>query len=60
VEGAANDEVISFLAEVLGVPRRAVTLEHGQSARAKTVRVDGLDAALALARLLPGDPLAAP
>ena len=44
VEGAANDALLRLLAKTLGVPRRAVTLLHGEQARSKTVRVEGLDA----------------
>jgi hypothetical protein len=45
VEGAANTALIQFLAEVLGVPRRNVTIIGGQNARNKLVRIDGLTAA---------------
>jgi uncharacterized protein (TIGR00251 family) len=44
VDGEANEAVIRFLAEKLGVPRSAVTLERGGSSRVKTVRVAGVDA----------------
>lgn len=50
-DGEANDAVIRFLAERLGVPRSAVTLERGASSRAKTVRVAGVDAAVAAVTL---------
>ena len=39
VEGAANDELVKFLAKQLGVPRGAVTLVSGTSSRNKTIRV---------------------
>ena len=42
VDGAANEELILFLAETLGVPRRAVRIVSGQSSRAKTVEVEGV------------------
>jgi uncharacterized protein (TIGR00251 family) len=42
VDGAANEELISFLAERLGVSRRAVRIVSGQSSRAKTVEVEGV------------------
>ena len=51
VEGAANDALVRLLAEALAVPRRAVTLVSGERARTKRVRVAGLDAAVAEARL---------
>jgi uncharacterized protein (TIGR00251 family) len=43
VDGAANAALCEYLAEVLGVPRRAVEITHGHHARRKTVRVSGLD-----------------
>ena len=44
VEGAANKALIAFLAEVLGVPKRAVTIATGEHGRRKRVRVAGLTA----------------
>lgn len=43
VDGAANEELVRFLAETLGIPRAAVRIVRGQTARRKTVVVDGLD-----------------
>jgi hypothetical protein len=43
VDGAANDELVALLAEVLGVPRRAVTIVRGHSSKRKTVRIEGTD-----------------
>lgn len=51
VEGAANAELIRVLAEALGVPRRAITIVAGERSRPKRVRVDGLRAQEASARL---------
>ena len=42
VDGAANEELVRFLAERLGVARRAVTLKAGASSRRKTVAIDGV------------------
>jgi hypothetical protein len=42
VDGAANAELIRFLAERLGVADSAVTITHGASARRKTVAVAGM------------------
>ncbi|MGH7538989.1 MAG: DUF167 domain-containing protein [Gemmatimonadales bacterium] len=42
VDGAANAELIRFLAERLGVPRRAVSIARGRTGRRKTVAIDGL------------------
>jgi uncharacterized protein (TIGR00251 family) len=52
VDGAANDELVRFLAERLGVPRRAVRLVAGAGARRKVVEVDGIAAAEATRVLL--------
>jgi uncharacterized protein (TIGR00251 family) len=42
VEGKANEALCEFLAETLGVPRRAVTVLRGDTSRQKVVRIDGL------------------
>lgn len=42
VDGAANDALIRFLAEHLGVPRSAVSLLSGSHSRAKVVEVTGV------------------
>ncbi|HKU44490.1 MAG TPA: DUF167 domain-containing protein [Polyangiales bacterium] len=42
VDGAANAALCELLAEVLGVPRRAVEISHGHQSKRKTVRVTGL------------------
>jgi uncharacterized protein (TIGR00251 family) len=42
VEGAANKALIAFLAEKLGVPRSAVSIETGEKSRLKVVRIRGL------------------
>lgn len=44
VEGAANAELIEVLADVLGVPRRAVSIEAGERSRRKTLLIRGLSA----------------
>jgi len=51
VEGRANEALGEFLAEALGVHRRAVTLVRGDTSRHKTVRIDGLDLAEVKRRL---------
>ena len=43
VEGAANAELLSFLAKKLGVSKSAVRLVKGQRGRQKLVEVEGLD-----------------
>ncbi len=47
VDGAANEEIVRFLAERLGVPRRQVTIISGATGRRKTVAIAGVDAELA-------------
>lgn len=44
VDGQANEELVNFLSEKLGVSRRSVRITGGQSSRAKTVEVDGVSA----------------
>lgn len=51
VDGRANEALLDFLAERLGVPRRAVVLRQGASARRKVVEVAGIGAAAAAERL---------
>ena len=51
VDGAANEELVRFLAERLDVPRRAIHLVAGHTARRKVVDVDGLSDAEAARRL---------
>jgi uncharacterized protein len=51
VDGAANAALVDFLADSLGVPRRAVRIVAGMSSRSKVVEVDGVPPA-AVQRLL--------
>jgi uncharacterized protein (TIGR00251 family) len=55
VYGAANEELVRFVAERLGVARSAVRVAAGATSRRKTVEVDGVDSEAAR-RLLLGDP----
>jgi uncharacterized protein (TIGR00251 family) len=41
-EGKANDELIRFMAETLGVPRRQIDLATGATGRRKVLRVSGV------------------
>ena len=54
--GKANAAVIALLAKGLGVPKSAIALVAGDTARLKTLRLSGDPAALAAAieRLSPG------
>ena len=46
-KGKANAAVIALLAKALGVPKSAVTLVSGDTARLKTIAIEGDPAALA-------------
>ena len=52
VDGAANAELVRFLAERLGVRRGDVAIVRGATGRRKTVRVAGMTAATARRALL--------
>jgi len=52
VEGAANAELIEFVAGKLDVPKSRVRLVAGDTSRRKTLVVDGIDAAAAVAALI--------
>lgn len=54
VEGAANEALVAFLADTLGIRKRDVTLVSGERSRHKLVRIEGVDAATIEARLAPG------
>jgi uncharacterized protein (TIGR00251 family) len=51
VDGAANAELIAVIAEMMGVPRRAVSISAGEKSRRKIVRVSGVSVDEARARL---------
>jgi uncharacterized protein (TIGR00251 family) len=51
VEGRANETLCEFLAETLGLPRRAVTVLRGNASRQKMVHIAGLTLAGVKARL---------
>ena len=51
VDGAANDELVRFLAGRLGVPRAAVTITAGRTGRRKDIAVAGLTRAAIVDRL---------
>ena len=42
VDGAANEEVVRFLARALAIPRTAVQIESGTSGRRKRIRITGV------------------
>jgi uncharacterized protein (TIGR00251 family) len=51
VDGAANAELVEVIASAFGRPRRDVSITAGAHSRRKRVRVAGLDAETAAARL---------
>jgi hypothetical protein len=59
IEGRANEALVRYLADTLGVPRSAVEITHGHTNRRKVVevKVEGL-APEAVAALLLGHPCA--
>ena len=51
LEGRANEELVAFLANKLGVSRRSVALVIGEKSRDKVVKIEGMDEATARQRL---------
>lgn len=51
VDGAANAELVRFLADALGVPKRSVEIVRGEGSQKKLIAVQGLDADTLRARL---------
>jgi uncharacterized protein (TIGR00251 family) len=51
VEGAANEELVRFVAKVLGVRQRDIELVRGETSREKLLSVTGLAAAEIESRL---------
>jgi len=59
VEGAANEALLTFLAQALGIRKRDISLAAGERGRRKLVRIQGLRADAVAARLLPAASLRA-
>ncbi|HUG12267.1 MAG TPA: DUF167 domain-containing protein [Opitutaceae bacterium] len=53
VDGKANDALVRVVAEALGLPRAAVSLDHGATARKKLLAIEGISREDAMARLAP-------
>ena len=53
VDGAANEELIRFIAEQCAVPRANIHIRTGIEARRKRVVITGVLASAVVARLLP-------
>lgn len=43
VEGEANDAIVRLLAEVLALPRAAISIARGQTGKRKTLRIVGIE-----------------
>jgi uncharacterized protein (TIGR00251 family) len=53
VDGAANEALVDFLADALGVRRAEIALLDGQASRRKRLTVRGVAPAQVLAMMLP-------
>ena len=51
VDGQANEELVRFLAKLLGVARSAVTIVSGSGSRSKVAAIEGLGVGEAASRL---------
>lgn len=51
VDGAANAELVSFVAQRLGIAKSKVRVVAGESSRRKVLEVDGVDEATVRMRL---------
>ena len=58
VDGKANEALVDFLSEILGIPQRQITLVAGQTNRQKRLSVQGLT--MELVRLKLGFPTESP
>jgi len=54
VDGAANEALVAFLAKVLGVKKRQLTITSGAQSRTKTLQIDALRAVDVRSALLNG------
>ena len=55
-KGKANEELVSFLADQLGVRRRAVSIASGPASPKKTIRIEGVSAEAVSAAFQPSLP----
>ena len=42
IKGRANQELVNFLSDILGVSKSRLTIERGLASKTKVIRVDGL------------------
>ena len=54
IDGAANDELMRFVADRCAIPRASVLIQSGAKGRHKRLYLKGITAELAMARLTPG------
>jgi uncharacterized protein (TIGR00251 family) len=52
MDGKANQALVEFIAETLGISARQVAVSAGEKSRDKTVAIDGFDESIARTRLL--------
>lgn len=52
VDGKANEALLEYVADQLGVSRRALELVSGEKSRDKAIAIEGLDLSEARSRLL--------
>jgi len=55
VDGKANAALVEFVADLFGIPRARVTIEHGLSGRDKRLRLQGAPAVPAVLQALLAD-----
>lgn len=53
IDGAANEALVSLLAERLEIPRRAISILRGAASRQKVVEITGLTQAELVRKLSP-------
>jgi uncharacterized protein (TIGR00251 family) len=52
VDNAANEALVAFVAETLGVPKRQIRIAAGATSRKKQIEIDGITAEQALNLML--------
>lgn len=40
VDGKANKELVEYLAKVLGIAKNRIQIEHGETSKTKTIRIE--------------------
>ncbi|GAB6158922.1 DUF167 domain-containing protein [Desulfotomaculum varum] len=55
VDGAANEACCKFFAQLFGVAKNNVTIIAGHTGRNKTIRIEGINQAQALAKIQVGE-----